>query len=426
MKTEVLSTLCLAAVLASSHCAAGNLFSSKSCNPLFHEEKSPNSTWSGSWEDVLAVAEQWESDKSIEASTFAGVNVLNLIPYEAKELSKNNKANKEKTFIKQRQGFGDAYHQGHPGGVVEKVILSRLFHINDKWVSEDGSEVVFNERTGQIVLDGNLGTFNRVPGGVFTFFQHKNQDMDPWNASRKKDIEKMMYVGMVYKSDEQDPNLFYFVDANTGQPLTRAEVQDSPATINRYFQMCWENERFRSQAIDDSPIEAGVQTSEIEGVSSEAEGNDATDDSPQGDDDSQGDTSGMTPKEVASEFFKALLVCDDERAFALSAPESRDCVEMALVAVALAAAGQGASVAIVNFADAVAGGDGNVASPDQPERIKVEVGECTIKSETEAEAMVFWQNPEESWTSAIRLRKIDGAWKVVLTENDLLQNDARQ
>lgn len=240
-----------------------------SATAKFNNALSDNDTWRGSWNDVKSVALQWQSENATTAATFEGVNVLNLIPYDRSELSKKNEANLEKGF-KKTSNIAAIYHQGAPGkSFLDKLSWTVFFRINDKYVSSDGSEVVFNAKTGAIDITGNLGTYNRTNGGIFSFFQHKRQDMDPWNNSSKRDFEKMMFAGLVYMTDENDPNIYYFVDANTGERLTRKEVRDAPATINKGFQLCWANERYQKQTMSSEEFqEFGGRA---ESISSEAQ-----------------------------------------------------------------------------------------------------------------------------------------------------------
>lgn len=210
--------------------------------------------WSGSWEDVLRVAEQCARENAGAAGTDAGRNVLNLVPYSELEFRKGSEGARAGNPDRKWHCVSDLYHQDIPDGPGSKLakcfVLWGLVGLHDKWTLDDGSEGVYDRRTHTIVVDGNLGTYNRGRG-----LMHWPKDVWPWEDNPKDDSRKMMYVGIVWKTDERTPNRYYIVDANTGEPLTRKEVREAPLSINRFFEICWEHERYREQAVPDEPAE---------------------------------------------------------------------------------------------------------------------------------------------------------------------------
>ena len=216
--------------------------------------------WSGSWEDVLRVADQCARENAGAAGTDAGRNVLNLVPYSELEFQKDSEGARAGDPEESWHCFADAYHQGIPGDIITKFVVCRVLdsafgvHPKNKWTMDRGdhgrSEGVYDSRTHTIVVDGNLGTFNKGKGPM-----HWPKDVWSWEDNPKDDSRKMMYVGIVWKTDERNPNRYYIVDANTGEPLTRKEVREAPLSINRLFEICWEHERYREQAVPDEPAE---------------------------------------------------------------------------------------------------------------------------------------------------------------------------
>jgi hypothetical protein len=229
------------------------------CSP-FTDNRTDDGIWSGSWEDVVRVAEQCARENAVAAGTDAGRNVLNLVPYSELEFRKNSEGARAGEPGESWHCFADAYHQGIPGDIITKFVVCRVLesafgiHPKNKWTMDRGdvgrSEGVYNSRTHSIVVDGNLGTFNKGKG-----WRHWPEDVWSWEDNPKDDSRKMMYVGIVWKTDERNPNRYYIVDANTGEPLTRKEVREAPLSINRLFEICWENERYREQAMPDEPPE---------------------------------------------------------------------------------------------------------------------------------------------------------------------------
>lgn len=235
---------------------------------------SDNEVWCGSWEELKRTIDEWQRANVSDAvatrdayrtggdtrvSHIADVtrNALNLGPASADEMAKDNEASREMEFSPSDSCMpSDAFHQGVEGrGLVPKMWNCRSEY---GWLSPStphvvyrsahGPEHTYDRQTGKVVLDGNLGTYDYADASIHPL-DHHTMEVGPWNDSPKDDAKKMMFAGIFWETDSRNPNLFYLVDANTGQRLTRKEVREAPATINTQFEQCWVNERYQKQTM---------------------------------------------------------------------------------------------------------------------------------------------------------------------------------
>lgn len=437
MKTEVLSTLCLAAVLASSHCAAGNLFSSQSCNPLFQQKIAPSSIVTIKYlkrpmdrlgETVQTITDEVASHVQIVAFNEKGTVIDNFGLTGEKPSMSITDAEIEIEF---NSDILKRYDQ-NPLGTCQMSYEAYL-RVRDETekMAKDGfysplnaksleSHVVMGAAFG--ALPGGKGVIaGAVSGGMNAVNDYKDsggRNLAIVDGSKKENVspgqDKMSFPG---RNCHYLPILFEQLAALeptyvSGKPYSipgitaqnRVTLEDALAKIDEQLGSMDSEKGTLAPAIEAVPAQHVKQNSDTDSASSEAEGNDASDDSSQGDNDSQGDTSGMTPKEVTTEFFNALKALDDKRAVALSTPESEDSIGLYFLAAGLSGFGKG----LAAFLTGESIGEKDLPGAD----IEFSVSDGKINGD-EAEVEVSWKMDAKAGTARYPLRKIDGAWKIV-------------
>ena len=112
---------------------------------------------------------------------------------------------------------------------------------NTKYKNIDtGSEAVYDDSTGRIIMDERLGTRNLGKPGLWSaiFGKHKKLDMRPHDEKAdssdklSRDGDQYKYVGILFEHDPVDPNVYYIVDGQTGRRMTNREVLELPTTMS--------------------------------------------------------------------------------------------------------------------------------------------------------------------------------------------------
>lgn len=278
----------------------------------------PAKEWSGSKDDLRELASIMKKEYSDEAESNFGRDVASLKPFSLKEMIYeliNGNPNGWEVHV------WDKFHQDNcksnfrvsnisdPEKILEfiaKQIQKGDKNLNIKFVRDDtGDEVVYNLKTGEIIKNEKMGTFNKsslakqqyennvqlaqkayeewqqehpilskipviaggVKAGVGVFQikeeinaskanvayigEHQTLDIDPNNTkaipgnpfTRKGD--KYKYVGILYKRDENNPDKYYIINGQTGKRMTAEQVYEFAATVSDMY-------------VDDSPYQSVI------------------------------------------------------------------------------------------------------------------------------------------------------------------------
>ena len=135
--------------------------------------------------------------------------------------------------------------------------ITSVYHQDSRWNPlewgntkykdlETGSEVVYNDTTGEIIKNEKLGTRNFGKPGLFAVIpligkyvsKHNKLDMTPHD--KPGDTSDMLsqagdqykYVGILFEHDPVDPEVYYIVDGQTGRRMTNRQVLELPTTMS--------------------------------------------------------------------------------------------------------------------------------------------------------------------------------------------------
>ena len=289
--------------------------------PKCTENDSPE-IWSGSWEDLQAVAKRVKEKFSFETTKHKSRDIASLKPASKQEMEKhisNGNYQEWSAYI------FDSYHE--PSDTVDDVLMEVLGsyymskdvstgtkeekrvsammkftnEINKalkflknkvfKYTNPDGGEVVYDKETGKIILNSRLGTKNFGKSyewiGVKIQEYLKTQDWfkyTPQGMSLKveaaiiREVGKYIpgdhflldvvphekdnqykYAGILFESDSD--GRFYIVDGQTGKRMTKKQVEDFPTT----FSDMWKDKGLvcvESDAVDIVPPKENRQSAQ--------------------------------------------------------------------------------------------------------------------------------------------------------------------
>lgn len=209
-----------AAIVVSTTTAAGDGFFSSSTAPsVYQDDSNPKAAWSGTKEDLDAIIAQAKANYGFEDSKHLGRNATMPVPASLQEMQREIElGNPFGWAVEVRDGF----HQPASSGkqYCEKYV---------KYTTRDGSEVVYNATSGNIVLNEKMGTHN---------FEGNYVPFENWWSHTKKDIaphllnDQYKYGGILYERDPNDPNKFYLVDGQTGKRMTKQQAKEFPTTLS--------------------------------------------------------------------------------------------------------------------------------------------------------------------------------------------------
>lgn len=199
----------------------------------------PEGVWSGTKEDLVAIAKYAEKLYGFENTKNLGRNATMLVPATKQEM--------ERVIAHSglwEETLWSVYHQ-------DKLKWDNTKYINTR----TGSEAVYNDSTGRIVMDERMGTKNYGKLGAWSsvFGEHKQLDMTPHGETAVKsdklsrDGNQYKYVGILFEHDPIDQNVYYIVDGQTGCRMTSREVLELPTTMSNMWKdmglACVKNDR---------------------------------------------------------------------------------------------------------------------------------------------------------------------------------------
>ena len=210
--------------------------------------------WSGSREELEAIAKAAERKYGFENSKHLGRNATMLVPASFDEMLQELAHGNELGWkVETSDGYhapnakrGDSLWTARQKSGKGEIV---------KFTNGEGGEVVYNLRTGRIVKDEKMGTRNFEPeykGGLLKMLRHKTKDVDPHNENKKaddrfsKDGDQYKYVGILYERDPDNPNKYYIIDGQTGLPMTSQQAAEMPTTLSDMWRdmglVCVEND----------------------------------------------------------------------------------------------------------------------------------------------------------------------------------------
>ena len=210
--------------------------------PTAEKEAISNKAWSGTRKDLDAIVAKAEEKEmyGFENNKHLGRNATMLIPASYDEMLRELKhGNSSKWKVEPNDGYHapDAKRGDNLWTAKQKSGKGEIV----KYTNKDGGEVVYNLKTGQIVMDGKMGTKNfeaEYKDGLLKMLRHKKLDVDPHNKDKNeydrfsKDGDQYKYVGILYARDPDDPDRYYIIDGQTGMPMDAKQVAEFPTTLS--------------------------------------------------------------------------------------------------------------------------------------------------------------------------------------------------
>ncbi len=251
--------------------------------------------WSGTWKDLESIVANAEEMYGFENTKHLGRNATMLVPATKQEME---------WVIK------------HGGKWDKNWKLTSVYHQDErynplKWGNtkyknlDTGSEVVYDDSTGRIIMDEKLGTRNLGKPGFWsaTFGKHKKLDMRPHDEKAdppdklSRDGDQYKYVGILYAHDPNSPDKFYIIDGQTGLPMTPQQVAEMPTTLSDMWKdmglACVSNDaRDMVPPKKDSPRDSSRNRADNENVEREKPGGRIANDAVVGEEEKKNEDSG--------------------------------------------------------------------------------------------------------------------------------------
>lgn len=286
--------------------------------PRCTENDSPE-IWSGSWEDLQAVAKRVKEKFSFETTKHKSRDIVSLKPASKQEMEKHISNG---NYQEWNEYIFDSYHESPnvvdalkteirkiiPVGMVPMLDVPIL--LNDvmkviggkvvKYTTHRGDEVVYSKADGRIILDEQLGTrnfgdnYDYLGSELFTKFTKQSvneiimnnvqlSSLQPLSPLLSKKLNRVIqlvmefpthkerdmdphendnqykYAGILFESDSD--GRFYIVDGQTGKRMTKKQVEDFPTT----FSDMWKDKGLvcvESDAIDIVPPKENRQSAQ--------------------------------------------------------------------------------------------------------------------------------------------------------------------
>ena len=215
---------------------------SLSREPTAKKEAIYKKAWSGTLKDLDAIVAKAEEKEmyGFENTKHLGRNATMLVPASFDEMLRELKHGNRSEW---KVEFDDGYHAPDAKRGDNLWTAKKKSGKGEivKYTNKDGGEVVYNLKTGQIVMDEKMGSKNFEPeykGGLLKMLRHKELDVDPHNKEKKeydrfsKDGDQYKYVGILYERDPNNPDLYYIIDGQTGMPMDDRQVTEFPTTLS--------------------------------------------------------------------------------------------------------------------------------------------------------------------------------------------------
>ena len=286
--------------------------------PKCTENDSPE-IWSGSWEDLQAVAKRVKEKFSFETTKHKSRDIASLKPASKQEMEKHISNG---NYQEWNEYIFDSYHES-PNVVdalkteIRKIIPVGMFPMLDvpillndvmkviggkvvKYTTHRGDEVVYSKADGRIILDEQLGTrnfgdnYDYLGSELFTKFTKQSvneiimnnvqlSSLQPLSPLLSKKLNRVIqlvmefpthkerdmdphendnqykYAGILFESDSY--GRFYIIDGQTGMRMTKKQVEDFPTT----FSDMWKDKGLvcvESDAIDIVPPKENRQSAQ--------------------------------------------------------------------------------------------------------------------------------------------------------------------
>lgn len=191
-----------------------------------------DNAWFGTKKDIEAVIARAKELFGFENTKHLGRNATMLVPATLWEMKNEiNKYGNPSEWKRERMDGAHAPNAKREDNPLEMWKKSNRGDI-EKYTNKDGGEVVYDARTGKIVTDEKMGTYNfeaAYNDGLLEGIRHYFLDM---RTHAKVGGDQYKYVGILYERDPCNPDKYYIIDGQTGLPMLPQRVSGMPTTIS--------------------------------------------------------------------------------------------------------------------------------------------------------------------------------------------------
>lgn len=224
--------------------------------------------WSGTKKDLEAIVEKAKQKYGFENSKHLGRNATMPVPATLRGMKDEiGKYGNDVGWDGPKTWDGWHNQSARKEDGWAKAAWNSVNSGVEKYVNKFGDEVVYDIKTGKIVMDGHMGTKNLSAEHKGS---HAGLDVAPHRAS-----DDYKYVGILYERDPNNPDKFYIINGQTGLPMTPQQVAEMPTTLSDMWKdmglACVENDAEDVVAPvqnQNSPV-ASIDTSLLESILNE-------------------------------------------------------------------------------------------------------------------------------------------------------------